>query len=77
MSPPRLLVLRSGALGDFILTLPALHLLRAKFPSHHFILAARGDVLPLVQGALADDVIPFDDERLTQLFIPDTQPRLT
>lgn len=72
----RLFVLRAGAIGDFILTLPALYALRQKFPTHHFILAARADVLPLVQGTLADDVIAFDDERLTLLFSPDAQPTI-
>ncbi len=31
--PGRLLVIRGGALGDFILTLPAIRLLRENFPN--------------------------------------------
>jgi heptosyltransferase III len=31
-SQPRILVIRGGAIGDFVLTLPALHLLREAFP---------------------------------------------
>lgn len=65
-----LLVLRAGAIGDFVLTLPALAALRAKYPAHRFLLAARADVLPLVQGTLADDTLPFDSPLLTPLFTP-------
>ncbi len=31
----RILVIRGGAIGDFVLTLPAIHLLRSAFPSAH------------------------------------------
>ncbi len=68
MSSPRILVLRAGAIGDFILTLPALRAVRTRFPSHRLVLAARADVLPLVHGTLADEVVAFDDERLAPLF---------
>src|SRR6478736_313374 len=64
-----LFVLRAGAIGDFVLTIPALSALRHKFPSHRLTLAARADVLPLVHGTLADDVIPFDSVLLTPLFV--------
>jgi len=67
--PPALFVMRSGALGDFILTLPALHALRRKYPDHRLVLAARADVLPLAQGLIADDVIAFDSAWLTPLFV--------
>ena len=61
--------MRAGAIGDFILTIPALSALRHKFPAHWLTLAARADVLPLVHGTLADDVIPLDSALLTPLFI--------
>src|SRR5947208_2753798 len=69
MTAPTLFVLRAGAIGDFILTLPALTALRRKYPSHRLVLAARSDVLPLVRGTLADEVIPFDSGLLTSLFV--------
>ncbi len=69
-----LFVMRAGAIGDFILTLPALTALRKRFPAHRLILAARADVLPLVHFTLTDDVIAFDDERLTALFTRDSEP---
>lgn len=67
--PPALFVMRSGALGDFILTLPALRALRRKYPEHRLVLATRADVLPLAQGLIADDVIAFDSVLLTPLFV--------
>lgn len=69
MPKPSLFVLRAGAIGDFVLTIPALSALRHKFPAHRIILAARADVLPLVHGTLADDVMPFDSALLTPLFL--------
>jgi ADP-heptose:LPS heptosyltransferase len=67
-------VLRAGAIGDFILTLPALYAVRQKYPSHHLILAARADVLPLVRDTLADTTIAFDSALLTPLFASDATP---
>ncbi len=44
----RLLVIRGGAIGDFVLTLPALKLLREGFPDCHIEIMAYRRVLPLV-----------------------------
>ena len=62
-----LLVMRAGAIGDLVLTLPALAALRERFPQHQLLLAARSDMLPLLSG-VADDVIPFDSLLLAPLF---------
>lgn len=35
MSKPRILVIRGGAIGDFVLTLPAIHMLRQTLPHCH------------------------------------------
>ncbi|MBI3734040.1 MAG: glycosyltransferase family 9 protein [Chloroflexi bacterium] len=64
--------MRAGAIGDFILTLPALRALRQAFPGCRLALAARADVLPLVEGWLAEPVIAFDSPLLTPLFVPDS-----
>jgi ADP-heptose:LPS heptosyltransferase len=61
-------VMRAGAIGDLILTLPALTALRRKFPGFRLLLAARADMLPLLAGSVADDVIPFDSLFLSPLF---------
>ena len=63
-----LLVMRAGAIGDLILTLPALAALRQHFPNRRLMLAARADMLPLLIGSAADDVIPFDSLLLSPLF---------
>lgn len=55
--PPKILVIRGGAIGDFILTLPALRLLREGFPDCHIEIMAYRRVLPLVnQRFYADSV---------------------
>jgi ADP-heptose:LPS heptosyltransferase len=61
-------VMRAGAIGDLILTLPALTALRRKFHGVRVLLAARADMLPFVAGSVADDVIPFDSLILSPLF---------
>jgi ADP-heptose:LPS heptosyltransferase len=57
----RVIVFRPGALGDALLALPALALLRALGPCTHVTLVARADVLPLARAAgLADETHDFD-----------------
>jgi heptosyltransferase-3 len=71
LSPPadRLLVYRPGALGDFILALPALAALRAAFPTAALTVIGPAAALPLVRAAgLGADLLPADDPRLTSLF---------
>jgi heptosyltransferase III len=62
--------MRAGAIGDLILTLPALAALRKHFPNLRLLLAARADMLPLLMGSTADGVIPFDSLLLSPLFNP-------
>ncbi|MEX1120111.1 MAG: glycosyltransferase family 9 protein [Terrimicrobiaceae bacterium] len=45
----RILVIRGGAIGDFILTLPAIRLLREGFPTCHLEVMAYRRVLPLIE----------------------------
>ena len=67
----RILVIRGGAIGDFILTLPVLSALKHRFP------AARIDVLGYpriaalaVAGNLADEVHPIEAPSLACFFAP-------
>lgn len=69
--PTAVLVARGGAIGDFVLTLPVLTALRARFPQ------ARLDVLGLpgiaglaVAGGLARSVIALDSRALAGFFVP-------
>jgi heptosyltransferase III len=57
----RIVIFRPGALGDTLLALPALALLRASMPLARVTLVARADVLPLARASgLADAVYDFD-----------------
>src|SRR5579884_906703 len=71
LSPPvdRLLVYRPGALGDFILALPALAALQAAFPTPALTVIGPAAALPLARAAgLRADLLPADDSCLTPLF---------
>jgi heptosyltransferase-2 len=71
--PARLLAYRPGAIGDFILALPALAALRARFPGASLTVVGPAAALPLAAD-LADTLISADDPRLTPLFAPGPAP---
>jgi heptosyltransferase III len=54
-SEPRLLVIRGGALGDFILTLPAIRLLRENFPGVHLEILGYKHIIELAAGRFYAD----------------------
>lgn len=47
---PRILVIRGGAIGDFILTLPAIGLLRENFPAAHLEILGYKHIIALAEG---------------------------
>ena len=47
---PRILVIRGGAIGDFILTLPAIKLLRENFPDAHFEILGYRHIVAVAEG---------------------------
>jgi heptosyltransferase III len=63
----RILVMRGGALGDFILGLPALRALRRAFPAAHLELVAPAAVLPLAYP-LVDLAIPIERSEMSAFF---------
>ena len=63
----RILVLRGGALGDFVLGLPALEALREGYPGATLQLLAPRAVLPLASH-LVDDGIPLERSEAAWLF---------
>jgi len=70
----RFVLIRPGALGDTLLTLPALALLRARKTGAHVTFVARGDVLALARASgLADATSAYDDPAWLALF--DETPR--
>ncbi|MGD0251906.1 MAG: glycosyltransferase family 9 protein [Verrucomicrobiota bacterium] len=69
---PRILVIRGGAIGDFILTLPAIAALRQQFPRAHLELLGYPHIAQLaVTGGLADRVQPIEARGLAGFFARD------
>ncbi len=71
--PPdrRVLVVRPGALGDALLTFPALAMLRQAWPDAHITFVSRADVLPFAAASgLADSTSDFASALWSALFLP-------
>jgi ADP-heptose:LPS heptosyltransferase len=68
----KILVIRGGALGDFILTLPVLAALRGHFPAHSIeILGDTRFASLAIAGGLADKAASLDSPALAGFFSPD------
>ncbi len=66
-----ILVVRGGAIGDFILTLPVLSALRLNFPNARIELLARARTAPLaIAGVLADNWRDLEGREVSGLFVP-------
>ncbi len=62
-------MIRGGAIGDFLLTLPVLSALRAKFPGNHLEVLGYPSVAALAPWAgLADAVRPLESRELAGFF---------
>lgn len=71
----KILVMRGGGIGDFILTLPAIEFLRGAFPDSHLEILGYRRVLGLVDGRpYADAVRSIDWAPLAALFNPRAEP---
>jgi heptosyltransferase-3 len=65
----KVLVIRGGAIGDFILTLPVLAALRQQFPEVHLEVLGYPHIAQLaLAGGLADDVRPIEARALAGFF---------
>ena len=70
---PRILVIRGGAIGDFILTLPAIAALRKQFPQAHLEVLGYPHIAQLaVAGGLVDRVQPIEARGLAGFFARDS-----
>lgn len=66
---PRVLVIRGGAIGDFILTLPAIRLLREGIPNNHLEVLGYPGICDLaVTAGLADGVRSLEHRSFAPLF---------
>jgi len=64
-----ILVIRGGAIGDFILTLPALRALREAFPKARLTVLGYPHIAELaVAGGLADEARPIEARPMTAFF---------
>jgi len=67
----RVLVIRGGAIGDFILTLPAIRLLRENIPACHLEVLGYTGIAELAKAAgWADAVRALDHRDMAMLFAP-------
>jgi heptosyltransferase III len=70
-----ILVVRGGALGDGLLTLPALAALRTRWPLARITLVGPRNVLPFARAAgLADRAVPIEDEAGLTLMAANAEP---
>jgi heptosyltransferase III len=68
---PRILVIRGGAIGDFILTLPAIRLLREAFPQAHLEILGYRHIIALAEGrAYADGARSIEYGAMAAFFVP-------
>ncbi len=68
---PRVLVIRGGAIGDFILTLPAIQLLRVNIARVHLEVLGYKPIIELARASgLADETRSLEHATMARLFAP-------
>ncbi len=71
MKTPRILVVRGGAIGDFIMTLPAVGALRERWPAGHIEILGYPHIIELARGRYyADATRSIDAKPMAGFFIP-------
>jgi len=71
MAAPKVLVIRGGAIGDFILTLPAIRMLRETLPLVQLELLGYKGILDLaLRAGLADTTRHLEHGSMAKLFVP-------
>ena len=65
----RILIIRPGALGDTLLTLPVIRILREQYGNPHITFVGNAAVLPLMlASSLVEEVSDYEDVRWSALF---------
>jgi heptosyltransferase-2 len=71
---PRILVIRGGAIGDFILTLPAIGLLREAFPHAHLEILGYKHIVAIAEGRFyADATRSIEYGAMAGFFVPGSE----
>ena len=71
MNKPRILVVRGGAIGDFIMTLPAVGALRERWPEAHIEILGYPHIIELARGRYyADATRSIEARALAGFFVP-------
>lgn len=71
---PRFLILRGGAIGDFIATLPVLQALRTQWPEAYMEIWGYPHIAELaVATGLAQTVVSLDRAEMARFFVPEPQ----
>jgi heptosyltransferase-2 len=74
VSMNRILILRGGAIGDFVLTLPALKLLRDRFPKAHLEILGYPQIAVLAERRFyADAIRSIESASLAKFFAKDAE----
>ena len=72
MNAPRILVVRGGAIGDFILTLPAIGALRERWPGARIEILGYPHIVELAHGrGYADAVRSIEAKAMAGFFVPE------
>jgi heptosyltransferase III len=72
--PPRILIVRGGAIGDFIMTLPAIAALRAQWPAAEIEILGYPHIAELGRGEkYADAVRSIEAKAMAGFFVPNGQ----
>ena len=70
---PRILVIRGGAIGDFILTLPAIKLLRENFPDAHIEILGYRHIVAVAEGRFyAEGARSIEYGPMAGFFVPNS-----
>jgi heptosyltransferase III len=65
-----ILIIRPGAIGDTLLTLPVIQALRARYHSSHVTLVGNAAVLPLAHASgIVDEIYDYQEARWASLFL--------
>jgi ADP-heptose:LPS heptosyltransferase len=71
---PRILIIRGGAIGDFVLTLPAIRLIRESIPGSHLEILGYPSIIELAKaGGLAEGTRSLEHGSMARLFAPGTK----